>query len=372
MKVLFVSGTTGGGSGRSQRELAATLMRRGNSVTLLVDDKGRAPLTRWLYGQLSDLSVRTSSSVFGRVVERLRDSIAVRPRSRSIDGLSHLITPLPQNALLGVLHDLRSDVVVANSLERWAWRLIHQQCEAAGVPTILYIREEDSLAHLDAGEVPDILVANTPSLANTLRARGFACSYVPSLVDTSVTRTESTRRVVLAINPIAIKGVDIVLQVAERLRDIPFVLQEAWPLPESDATELKRHLRAVPNVTFRRASPPGPHLYGDTKLLMAPYRVDSRPRVVLEAQANGLPVVASDIPALVEAVGAGGVIVPIEDVDQWVDAVTSIWRDDELYGRLADAAVEHSRRADAAPENVADRFEELLHNALLSRALKGA
>lgn len=364
MRLLFVSGTTGGGSGRSQRELAGQLISRGHDVLFLVDDKRRAPATRWLYGHLSDLSVRVGRTRVAPLVVGARDRLGTAVERKQLAGVPHWVSVLPQNAFRRAVREFNPDVVVVNSIERWAWRLVHASCQAMGLPTVLYVREEDSLRHLETEAIPDVLVANTLSLAKNLRAKGLDCSFIPSVVDTSVTRTESTRRVALAINPIPAKGGDIVWAIARRLPGIPFVMQESWPLTGNDLARVEAEAAALPNVEFRRSMPPGPALYGDARVLLVPYRVDSRPRVILEAQSNGIPVVAGDTPALADAVGAGGLVVPLEDVDAWADAVRSLWGDEGLYHRLSDQAAGHSQRSDVEPGAVADQFGTLVASAV--------
>lgn len=363
MRLLFVSGTTSGGSGRSQRELAKALVNRGHKVQFLVDDKRSSPVTRWIYAQLSDLSVRATGGPAASVVDRARDSVGRRLVDDEIESLNHRITPVPQNALPGIIRKYRPDVVIVNSVERWAWRRIHDVCRAVGIPTILYVREVDTLSHLSTGAVPTVLVANAVSLAEQMRAQGFACAFVPSVVDMAVTTTKSTRQVALAINPIPSKGVDLVWKVAERLPDIQFVLQESWPLTGDDLAEVESTVATRPNVQFRRRVPPGPDLYRDAKVLLVPYRMDSRPRVILEAQANRIPVIVGDVPALTEAIGAGGQSVPLESVESWVEVLRDVWNDSDRYAELADAAYAHSQRAEVDPNAVALCFEELLATA---------
>ena len=368
MRLLFVSGTTGGGSGRSQRELAGQLISRGHHVLSLVDDRRRAPATRWLYGQLSDLSVRAGGTTVVPAVIWARDRIGRTVERKQIAGVPHWVSVLPQNVLRRAVSDFKPDVVVVNSIERWAWRLVHASCQDMGLPTILYVREEDSLRHLETEAIPDVLVANTLSLVRTLRAKGLDCSFIPSVVDTSVTRTDSSRRVALAINPIPAKGGDIVWRVARQLPDIPFVMQESWPLTGEDLNRVESEAASLPNVEFRRSMPPGPALYGDARVLLVPYRVDSRPRVILEAQANGIPVIAGDTPALADAVGEGGLLVPLEDISAWAEAIRSVWDDEDLYGDLAAEASAHSHRPEVEPNSVATQFELLLSAAVSSAA----
>ncbi len=367
MRLLFVSSTTVGGSGRSQRELADHLRRRGHEVAFVVDDDVPSRFVRWLYANLSDLAVRLRGRPGARLAAWLERRPGARARPVHVDGTVQSASPVPQNALARALDAARPDVVVGNSLERLAWRRVHEMCAARAVPTVLYVRETDSLEHLSHGDVPDLLVANAESLQAALVDRGFECAFVPSVIDVDVTRTASTRRVALAINPVESRGGDITWKVAARAPEIPFVVQESWPLDEPELSNVRAHVEALPNVEFRRSAPPGPGLYGDARVLLVPYRVDNRPRVIAEAQANGIPVIAADVPALREAIGDGGVTVPIDDIDEWVDALRSLWSDDERYRELTAAALAHSTRDEIDPGAVAGRFEALVVAAIERR-----
>lgn len=363
MRLLFVSTSIVGGSGRSQRELATQLRARGHDVLFLVPDHRRRRRDRfvtWGYGHVSDVSVRLEGTPAERAAARVRDSFGRTSSTGEIEGLPHRFAGLPQNAVTDSIKVFRPDVVVVSSVERWAWRRILAVCTAAEVPTVLYVREDDSLDHLSTGAVPSILVANAQSLADSLRRRGYPCAFIPSVVDTSVTHTDSSREVALVINPVRSRGGDLIWQVAARLPEVRFAVQESWQLRGDELAEVESHAADLPNVEFRRRIPPGPKLYGDARVLLVPYRVDNRPRVILEAQANGIPVVIGDVPALVESVGAGGVCVPLESVDAWVDAIRGLWEDEARYAEISAAARVHGSRPDVNPGHVAQTFEELV------------
>jgi glycosyltransferase involved in cell wall biosynthesis len=361
--MLFVSSTTGGGSGRSQRELASRLVGFGHEILFLVDDKAPHRARRWLYGHASDAAVRFQRRAVSKAVRHVANVPGRRTRTDELADLEHRVTPVPENALVDVLREFGPDVVVGNSVVRYSWRRVATQCRERGVPTVLYIREVTTLEHWRDDEVPaDLVIANAQSLAEQARQRGVHCAFVPSVIDTDVTRVDSTRRVALAINPIGSKGVDLVWEVAARLPHIAFVLQESWPLSpaELDVIAAQRSIHA--NVEFRRAVPPGPRLYADARVVLVPYRVDSRPRVILEAQANGIPVIVADVPALVEAIGRGGVVVSNDDVAAWAAAVERLWSDERWYAGLVGAARQHGGRAEVDPTDVARRFEELVES----------
>lgn len=360
MRFLFISGTIGGGSGRSQRELANALVSRGHEVRFIVDLKKPARFQRWCHGKLSNASVRWHDNVVGDVATFMRDRVPSLRRQFEKEGLQHDGTALPQNAMREVMKAFTPDVVVVSSISRWVWRQVHQLCAERDIFSVLYLREEDLLGNVVPGSIPDALVANADSFVTAMQKRGFTCHFVPSLVDTGVTRTTSTRRAALAVNPAQLKGGDIVLQIAARLPEIPFVLQESWPLTPEERSQIDARVRSLPNVEFREMRPPGPELYGDARVLLVPYRVNSRPRVILEAQDNGLPIIAADVSALVTAVGSGGIIVPLDDIDAWVEAVRLMWSDEDAYQRLAAAARQHSQRGEVDPQKIVESFEHIV------------
>lgn len=365
MRLLFLSGTTVGGSGRSQRELAARLRDRGHEVLFLVDLEQPARLRRFTYEQLADLTVRREGRVGGGIIRWLSTQPGRRPRATQLGGLAHLTTPVPENAAPGVVSSFRPDVVIGSSVLRLTWRKVIALCRARAVPTVIYIREVEALNHFDDGLMPaDAVVANAESLAQRIEALGIACAVLPSVVEVGVTRTETSRKVALAINPIESRGVATIWELARRMPEIPFAVQESWPLSAAQLASVRREIASLPNVEFRRAEPPGPHLYQDARVLLVPYEVDNRPRVIAEAQANGIPVVCANSPALVEAASRGGIVVRSGDIEGWCTAIESLWSDPLRYDELARAAVQHSERGEMSPTVVTDRFERFLRTVV--------
>ena len=369
MRLLFISGTTTGGSGRSQRELAARLAEKGHDVRFLVDDGSPERLRRFVYEQLADLSARVSTRPGSRVVRFLERKPGGRTRTVQMTHVEHHITPIPENAALDELKSFRPDVVIGSSVLRLAWRKIRSMCDARGIPTVLYIREEEALNHFANGVLPaDAVVANAESLAAEIRRQGFECAFIPSVIEVEVTLVEPTRRAVLVINPIESRGIETVWKVAARLPEIPFIVQESWPLEPDQLEAVRQHVARLPNVEFRRLAPPGPQLYRDARVLLVPYRIANRPRVIAEAQANGIPVIVGDVPALVEAIGGGGLQVPLDDIGAWCAAIELTWNDPERYEVLSAAAVQHSKRSEIDPRAVATSFERIVNGLVAGHA----
>ena len=361
MKLMFVSNDTRGGSSVSQRQLAKRLTKAGHQVEILAGTP-ESRFVRPFYEKQVDLSTTLRSS-------RIRPALLAlqRPvgrRIRRVDTPDHptWMCSVPENGFRTLLRRFTPDVVVASSIDRVSWRRLRAQLRAASIPSVLYLREASGKGHLTVtGAPPDLLLANAESLAEGARAEGYECIVVPSIVELDKSRVESTRRAVVLVNPIEMLGGDRVWAIAEARPDIPFVLRESNIMSPADFDAVRRQLPTHPNVTVQPYTTNPSDIYREARVLLVPHRVDNRPRVILEAQANGIPVLATAFPGLIEAVGDGGALVP-DDAEPaaWVAALSAMWDDASAYADLCQAAHRHAERDDANPQRILDRFETLV------------
>lgn len=370
MNILFVSSTRSGGSGLSQRQLAARLIARGHRVVVLADPEEGHRLTRYVYRRQVNLSTKLRGSPIRPLLLALQ-----RPLGRGVAPAPEyevpvFFSPVPEHAYRTVRRRFSPDVVVASSIDRVSWRRLRAQLRADGIPSVLYLREDAGQGHLSITNAPpDLLMANAGSLAQRARAAGFECVVIPSAIETGNTSVDSSRERVLLVNPIPSHGVDRLWAVARARQDIAFAAQESWPLSEAARAQVVAEAASLSNVEFRPRTSDLRVIYRDARLLLVPHRLDNRPRVVAEAQANGIPVVASAYPGLVEAVGPGGVLVDPEAPEEaWIEAVAHLWDDTSHYERLVKAALEHSARPEINPETVTSRFEKALRGLLAGQS----
>lgn len=371
MNILFVSTTRVGGSGLSQRQLAARLIGRGHRVVILADPEEGHRLTRYLYKRQVNLSTKLRGHRLRPLLLALQRPFGSRPVPAPEYDVPVFFSPVPEHAYRRLRRRFPPDVVVASSVDRVSWRRLRAQLKADGIPSVLYLREESAQGHLSISNAPpDLLLANAESLAQRARAAGFPCVTIPSAIETAATRVDSTRERVLLINPLASHGVDRLWAIARARPDILFAVQESWPLSQTALQRVTAEAASLPNIEFRPRTKDLGLIYRDARLLLAPHRLDNRPRVVVEAQANGIPVVASAYPGLEEAVGPGGVLVdPDAPDDAWIDTVARLWDDTDRYERLVEAAVTHAGRPEIDPDVVTSQFEEALHE-LVERKLQ--
>jgi len=362
MRILFVSGTAIGGSAHSTRELAERLTAHGHDVAILFRVEG--PRVRQLHKRAINLVTKLGSSPFASKVDRLAAMIGRTP-TRDRTALTYQVweSVVIENSIRTVIRSFGPDVVVASSLGRVAWKRIRLILKSLGIPSVLYIREESGLGHLSISEAPpDQLLTNAHTYADRAAAMGTPAVMIPSVVTVDRYLVETTRERVLFVNPVPSYGLETALELAAARPDVPFAFVEWWKLEDDERAALNQRLaEKLPNVLLRPATDDPGAVYADAGVLLAPFLLDGRPRVVLEAQANGIPVLARALPALSETVGPGGRLVrPDASIGEWAVALGEIIDDPDRYRELCDAARAYAQREEVDPGVIVARFERVL------------
>ena len=175
----------------------------------------------------------------------------------------------------------------------------------------------------------------------------------------------------LMINPCAVKGLPIFLELARRFPQLPFAALTGWGTTSDD----RRAMAALPNVRVLDTVPRIDEVLAQSRLLLMPSLwYEGFGLIAMEAMLRGLPVIASDSGGLVEAKRGTGFVVPVrpieryqpefdethmprpeipeQDIAPWADAVRSITSDRALYDAESDrsrsAALEFVSHLDAA------------------------
>jgi hypothetical protein len=227
-------------------------------------------------------------------------------------------------------------------------------CKTAGdLPTLIYIFDVQGAAFTaDPLCVGSHVVANAEVIASMIAEQRCRPPVIPCIVDPNECKVESTREV------------DLAWAIAKKSSGLKFVFQESWQLKKEHRREIIRRAQALGNVELRSVTDRPSEIYRDARVLLAPYGPE-RPRVVDEAQANGIPVVASDVPGLDESVGIGGVLLdPSGNINEWVSVLKRLHTDNVYYEELVSAAIRHSKRLEMQPDYLTELFERELQNAI--------
>lgn len=170
------------------------------------------------------------------------------------------------------------------------------------------------------------------------------------------------------VNPVPDKGIEVAFGVAAALPTVPFLFVEGWAVPDERRAELRRRVAALPNVTLHPWTSDMRAVYARTRVLLVPSQVEEAfGRVALEAALNGIPVVASAIGGLPEAVGDGGrLLAPDAPIAHWAEAVRALVDDADAWARTSAAARAHAARPAFDPSAAGRAFVALLERVRLS------
>lgn len=174
------------------------------------------------------------------------------------------------------------------------------------------------------------------------------------VVCNGVPEPRAGRRVAVAPGPLVVgavgrldrqKGFDVLVRAVADLPDVHLVL--VGDGPERVALEgLVDQLDLRQGVTMTGWSPEAPALMRSFDVLAVPSRWEGLPLVVLEAMLAGVPVIATPVGGVPDAVRheQTGLLVPVNDAGALTAAIDRLAGDPDLRRRLAEAAADDARR----------------------------
>jgi glycosyltransferase involved in cell wall biosynthesis len=166
-------------------------------------------------------------------------------------------------------------------------------------------------------------------------------------------------RILFVGNDVARKGLGLLREAARRLQGAEIdVVTGDEDVPAGDGVRV--HRGVTPRSDDLR------RLYNRADVFVLPTYADAVPNVVLEAMAAGLPVVATDVGAVREMVGAAGVVVPPGDAEALAVALDELHGDPARRAALGETAREQVRRHYEASTQ-ADRLAHWLHGLVGAR-----
>ena len=259
-----------------------------------------------------------------------------------------------------VVGDFRPEALVVAGGANESFELA-AQCARTGIRTVFYFHELNTLRRLKAPVLLDgvTFVANSAYTATAVRETlGRDATVIPPLVDRDAYRIPTSRRQVTMVNPRRIKGGQTAMELARACPDIPFTFVEAWYTKDDFVAGLRAAARAMPNVTWHRPTLDMRRIYATTRIQLVPSEWEETwGRVVTEAHAAGIPVLARAYAGLPESVGPGGILVPPgAPLSQWISSLRSMWDDHSLYDALVERTRQFSARPQAQPAYLAEAF----------------
>jgi len=236
---------------------------------------------------------------------------------------------------------------------------------ARSLPVVVVLHElaSDWVGHAPTRPGRITYVANSPFTANAFRsATGIAARVISPAID--IRRYLSARTsptFVTMISPTRDKGIQTALHLAAAFRKVPFLLVEGWPMSAPQWDALHHMVSNYQNVTLSRAVTDIRDVYRRTRVLLVPSIVqETFGRVVVEAQASGIPVLARDVGALNWVVGTGGRTVDASLPDPaWKVPLGDLLSDGNLYAEISENARANALRLEFDLEYTLDAYARL-------------
>lgn len=227
-----------------------------------------------------------------------------------------------------------------------------------GRPTVLYLHnvEISQLGGNLAADPSLLYLANSRFTAQRWQALfGIHCEVIPPVVSAPSYLAERSGDKVLFVNPHPMKGVERLFELAEACPELPFLVMESWDIDPVWRSHCLRRVHRLGNIEWRSASRDMRQVYGQSRVLLMPsVWEESFGRTAVEAQLNGLPVLASQRGALPELVGAGGAtLAPDAPVSEWAAALRRLYDPDTSAAERLAARRQGAEQVANAPAVVA-------------------
>lgn len=213
------------------------------------------------------------------------------------------------------------------------------------------------------------IIANSPFIASVLSniLGGDYRVVLPFINQEDYKVVKRERKYVTFINPVPQKGVKIAIEVAKQLPDIKFLFVKGnWFHYRGSEEHFISEARSLPNIEFWENKEDVRRIYEVTDILLVPSIFqETFGRVILEAQVNGIPVIASRVGGIDYTLGLGGVLVDSpESAEAYVKAITELKSNVKYYEDLSFLAVQNTQRVEFNPDFQINNFIEIINDYL--------
>lgn len=238
-----------------------------------------------------------------------------------------------------------------------------------GYPSFFFVRY---LRKFELGAViPDNIqpIANAPfTAAMAAQLTGKEVGVVLPFVDLDRYRvTKRERKYITFINPVPEKGVDVAIEVARSLPQERFLfIRGKWTgFKKSRLESYIEPVYALPNVEVWEHQSDMRQVYAVTDILLAPSQFEETfGRVIVEAQSNGIPVVAAHVGGISYTLGQGGILIEPKDKTQaYVEALQRLRTDENFYAQMSALAIANTQRPEFDPQYQVKNFIHLVEKS---------
>jgi len=270
------------------------------------------------------------------------------------------------NRVLNALDQYQPDVLLIYGARPYERSLL-KKAQERGIATVFNL-VNPGYKSIEAFTHVDMIFTDSMATAELYRERlGLNGRVIGKFIDPPVVPANSRPEYVTFINPLAEKGVTLFLRIAElaaqTLPEAKFLVVESRARLEDAEARSGLPVSRLGNVrTIGLQRDMGP-VFGATKVVLMPsVWHESAGRVVVEACAMGIPIVASRRGGIPEVAGDAAILLdppqplidhhwlvpPLTEAIPWVEALRQLLTEPEVYQTYHQAALEQWARHDPA------------------------
>jgi glycosyltransferase involved in cell wall biosynthesis len=227
-----------------------------------------------------------------------------------------------------------------------------QRCaKAAGAAVVFYLANPYYARRETFANVDMVLTNSAASAAHYAGVLGLQCHPVGSFVDVApIVTSERKPGFITFINPRPEKGVTLFLQLVQKAArtaaDMRFLVVESRGVLAEAVKKLGLSDDVLAHVTVMPKQEQMATVYAQTRILLMPsFWFETAGRVLIEANANGIPVIAAQRGGIAETLGDAGCVLPIPEqcirdhwhvptdaeILPWWDELSKLWRANAYY-----------------------------------------
>ena len=265
------------------------------------------------------------------------------------------------------LREYQPDVVCSNYRHR---ETLLSYAAHQNYPTFYFVRW---LSKIEAGSIlPDDfhVIANSPFTAAKIAqfSRNDVGLVLPFIDLNQYRATKRKRQYITFINPIPQKGLDLAIEITRSLPQERFLFVKGkWGLYSNSSIEaFMKPIYKLPNVKVWDHQQDMRRVYAMSDILLVPSQFEETfGRVIVEAQANGIPVVAAHVGGIPYTLGQGGILIePKDKTEAYVEALQRLRTDDNFYMQLSALALKNSQRPEFDPQLQVRNFIRFVENRI--------
>ena len=258
-----------------------------------------------------------------------------------------------------------------------------QRCARAAGALLVFYLANPSYSRPETFSRVDLIITNSEAtVAHYRKTMNLACRSVGLFADpASAVAARREPQFVTFINPLPEKGASLFLKLVQRAAleapDMRFLVVESRGRVADALAKMGLRIEALPNLKVLPKQDGLAAVYGVTKVMLMPsFWFEAAGRVLIEANANGIPVLASDGGGIPETLGGAGLLLSIparcrsdywaiptdEEAEPWWRELQRLWHDQAHYDAMSKHALDVASTQGVAAK--AERLEGLLREAL--------